>query len=138
MQHTLLIAACFGPLLLNAQTGAVDGTPAPPTTVQELTPAQLSALMTAGRVFVFDCNEPYMHEEAHVPGAVLIPYDAVTPDRMPADRDAAIVFYCYSPECPAASMAARDAVELGFTQVYCMREGITGWQDVGLPTEAVP
>ena len=97
----------------------------------------LADMLKTGQVFVVDCNEPETHEEAHVPGAVLIAYDAVTADKLPTDHGVAIVFYCYSPECPAASMAANDAIALGFTHVYRMEAGIVGWQDAGLPTEPV-
>jgi len=60
---------------------------------------------------------------------------AITADVLPADKSASLVFYCWSPECPAAGMAAETAASLGFTNVSCMYAGITGWQDAGLATE---
>ena len=107
-----------------------------PATVRPVTPEGLSAMLAEGQVHVFDCNEPETHEYSHIPGSVLIVYDEVTQDKLPADLSAVLVFYCYSPECPAASMAAKDAVKLGHTSVYCMEAGIIGWEDAGLPTEA--
>lgn len=105
------------------------------TTVQEIAPAELAGMIEAANVFIYDCNEADMFAEAHVPGAVLTVYDALTADSLPADRSAPLVFYCYSPECPAGCSAARTATKLGFTTVYCMTAGITGWQDAGLATE---
>ena len=125
---------CFG------QTDVTVGSPVSSKgngtgAVKELQPTQLFAMLGTGGVFVYDCNEPDMHAEAHVPGARPIVYDEVTVNKLPADPTAAIVFYCYSPECPAAATAARSAVKLGFHNVYCMTAGITGWQDAGLKTE---
>ena len=105
------------------------------TGVKDLTPAELAAMLSTSKVFVYDCNEPDMYSEAHVPGAVLTVYDEVTPENLPSDHGVPMVFYCYSPECPAGGNAARTAVKLGFTNVYCMIAGITGWQDAGLKTE---
>lgn len=109
--------------------------PALPASVKELTPAELATMLGQPGVFVYDCNEVDMHAEAHVPGAKLTVYDEVTAATLPADRSAKLVFYCYSPECPAGAMAAQTALSLGFAHVYCMTAGIVGWQDAGLGTE---
>jgi rhodanese-related sulfurtransferase len=101
--------------------------------VKDITPHALSALLP--HVHVIDVNEADNYAFAHVPGAKLIPYDAITPEVLPADKSSKLVFYCWSPECPAAGMAAESAVKLGYTDVRCMHAGITGWQDAGLPTE---
>ena len=101
--------------------------------VKDITPQQLAALL--GKVHVIDVNEADNYAFAHVPGSKLLAYDAITPADLPADKADALVFYCWSPECPAAGMAAESAAKLGFTDVSCMRAGITGWQDAGLPTE---
>lgn len=106
---------------------------AAPNGVKDITPQQLAGLL--GKVQVIDVNEADNYAFAHVPGARLLAYDAITAEVLPADRSDTLVFYCWSPECPAAGMAAETAVGLGFTQVRCMTAGITGWQDAGLPTE---
>ena len=103
--------------------------------VKELAPARLAEMIKAPSIFVYDGNEEDMYAEAHVPGAKLMVYDQVTADKLPSDHGATLVFYCYSPECPAGASAAHTAVLLGFTDVHCMIAGITGWQDAGFPTE---
>ncbi|MBK8339472.1 MAG: hypothetical protein IPK99_05430 [Flavobacteriales bacterium] len=117
----------------------VASTEVPPASataaVKELAPAELAAMLGSPGVFVYDCNEEDMHAYAHVPGAKLLVYDQVTAEKLPPDHSATLVFYCYSPECPAGASAARAAMALGFTDVYCMVAGITGWQDAGLATE---
>jgi rhodanese-related sulfurtransferase len=103
--------------------------------VKEIGPHELHALLAGGGVTVIDVNEAENYSEAHVPGARRLDYDAIVQDSLPADLDSALVFYCWSSECPAAGTAAEKASGLGYRNVSCMKAGITGWQDAGLPTE---
>lgn len=100
--------------------------------VKEITPKELSAVL--GHVVVIDVNEQENFIEAHVPGVKLMVFDATKPEDLPADKSTTLVSYCWSPECPAAEKAAETAAALGHTDVRWMKEGITGWQDTGLPT----
>lgn len=130
MHRTVLTITLLGLMHLTmAQDHAGD--PA----VKEITPQALSALLAEPHVHVIDVNEDFTYAEAHVPGAKRSDYDAITLDLLPEDKGHTLVFYCWSPECPAAETAAETAIKLGFTAVYCMHAGITGWQDAGLPTE---
>lgn len=117
--------------------GTLDCAMAQPDTVvvKEISPQTLSTLLAAPHVHVIDVNEDFTFAEAHVPGAKRLDYDAITKDVLPTDLSSAVIFYCWSPECPAAGMAAETAVKLGYKDVYWMHAGITGWQDAGLPTE---
>lgn len=69
-----------------------------------MTAQELSGLL--GQVGVIDVNEADNYAFAHVPGPRLLAYDAVTPEVLPADRSGKLVFCCWSPECPAAAIAA--------------------------------
>lgn len=106
-----------------------------PRDAEVITPVRLSQMMDSAKVYVYDCNEPEMYAEAHVPGAVLTVYDEVTEASLPKDHQAMLVFYCYSPECPAGTNASKTALKLGYAHVYSMVAGITGWQDAKLRTE---
>lgn len=117
-------------LATSAQDGAIV-----PDPVREIEPAALVLKLGEPRLYVFDCNEADMFQEAHVPGAQLTVYDQVSTNILPEDKDAELVFYCYSPECPAGATAAKTAVSLGYTHVFCMTAGITGWMDAQLRTE---
>ncbi|MBS1546429.1 MAG: hypothetical protein JST38_09350 [Bacteroidetes bacterium] len=123
--NILLVFALATPAFAQTGTGA--------TQVKEITPQQLA--MQLAQVQVIDVNEADNYAYAHVPGARLLVYDAIKPEDLPADMSRPLVFYCWSPECPAAGMAAKAAIGLGHTDVACMPAGITGWQDAGLPTE---
>ena len=62
----------------------------------------------------------------------------MTKEMLPADLNATLVFYCYSPECPAGATAAKTAASFGYVNVYHMPAGIVGWEDAGLPTDPKP
>lgn len=103
--------------------------------VKEIAPIELRDMLGRSTLHVIDVNEEDNYNEAHVPGAKRMDYDAITAASLTSDKKDALVFYCWSPECPAAEAAAETAAGLGFAEVYCMHAGITGWQDAGLPTE---
>jgi rhodanese-related sulfurtransferase len=55
--------------------------------------------------------------------------------KLPADKNAPLVFFCNAGECwksYKASVVARDA---GYKQVYWLRGGIPEWTAKGLPTQ---
>ena len=89
-------------------------------------------LRDASGVVIFDVNSPQSWMSAHVPGAVRFNGEA----DLPADKSAALVFYCSNPLCRKAPNAAKRAKTLGYTDVRVMSAGISGWISAGLPTEA--
>jgi rhodanese-related sulfurtransferase len=99
--------------------------------------AQVSERLKQGRerTVIFDANPHEMYVERHIPGARWVAYDGVTAKVLPADRSTPIVFYCANPACSASPQAARQAMALGWTNVFVMPEGIFGWVRAGLPVE---
>ena len=62
-----------------------------------------------------------------------IPFDKIEENlgRLPADRSAAIVLYCRSGRM--SEIAARELVELGFTEVSHLAGGMIEWERSGHP-----
>lgn len=89
-----------------------------------------------GKTFVFDDNEKERFAKGHVPGAKFLPFDQVTTEKLPNDKDATLVFYCYGEGCSACHNAAKAAIGLGYTHVFIMPEGITGWEKKGQKVES--
>ena len=125
----------------------------PTTDVAATEPAMMSAGETAGfkvvsttelntwmsekKVTVVDANGTETRTSTgYIPGAVLLSnsegFDAA---ELPADKNATLAFYCGSPMCTAAPVAAKKAVELGYTNVVVYAGGIKGWVDAGMPVE---
>ena len=105
--------------------------------LKTISPEDLNRMgQSPGAVNVFDVNSHQSWMEAHVPGAKnLDPVDYKDTD-LPADKNAALVFYCSNPMCRKAPNAARRAKKLGYGNVRVMSAGISGWLSAKLPTES--
>ena len=105
-----------------------------------LSVSELTALQSAGvDLVVCDANNAQTREkEGIIPGALLLSnYRNYEPaGELPTDADAKLVFYCHSERCGAAADAARKATAAGYTDVWLLPAGITGWASSGLPVEA--
>lgn len=75
--------------------------------------------------------------DSHLPGAIQIDYTEVDEksNQLPKDKDAEIVVYCASPECPNSTKAAHILEDMGYTNVYDYLEGKQHWVEAGLPVK---
>jgi rhodanese-related sulfurtransferase len=86
---------------------------------------------------IIDANSPDSYKSGHVPGA--LSWAQIKSDlaaSLPADKNTLIIAYCGNPKCGAYLQAAKAAKELGYTNIKHMSEGIAGWNDAKMPTEA--
>lgn len=82
-----------------------------------------------GKYFLFDARPAPKFAEGHIPTAESLPFPAFEKEKgkLPADKDALVIFYCAGATC-AMSPAARDAAEkLGYTNAKIYHEGIPVW-----------
>jgi rhodanese-related sulfurtransferase len=81
---------------------------------------------------------PRYYEQAHLPGALNIPHDAVDTlaPRLLSDKDAEIVVYCASSTCKNSGIAAQRLMELGYRNVRTYDEGKADWIAAGLDVES--
>ncbi|HJU32382.1 MAG TPA: rhodanese-like domain-containing protein [Hyphomicrobiaceae bacterium] len=95
-----------------------------------------AALRTGAQDFVLlDVREAAAYARGHVPGALTLPHDDMTAERMMAwPHDMLFVVYCAGPHCNGADKAARKLALLG-RPVKVMIGGIVGWADQGFPFE---
>ena len=69
------------------------------------------------------------YEVQHIPGSVNIPYtDVKLPGKLPANKTAPIVFYCAAPECYFSRLAAVQAAEIGYKNIFWFQGGIAEWR----------
>lgn len=125
-----------------ATTHAVAQAPAsePSDPFSRLTIAELSAKLAdshAGtlKLAVFDNNGLDTYKEGHIPGATWVQYDEIKASDLPADKSTMLVFYCYNEHCHASHIGARSAVKLGYSNVFVLPVGITGWKKAGKAIE---
>ncbi len=109
---------------------------------------QVKKLMAEG-VPLFDVRPVAHFREAHIPGAINVPYQMNSPKevdyddsmdsfdlaKLPRDKNAAMIFQCNGAECWYSYKAARYMVQRGFTKVYWFRTGLPAWKGAGYPVQ---
>jgi rhodanese-related sulfurtransferase len=84
----------------------------------------------ADNVMLIDAR-PYKPKfiKGHIPGAVSIPdsqFDKMT-DKLPADKNALLIYYCGGLKCKLSHKSAMKAEKLGYTNVKVFAEGYPVW-----------
>lgn len=101
-----------------------------------ISPGKLRERMERERIHVYDVNAEPRWLDARVPGARHLDPLGFTASDLPEDSNAPIVFYCSNPMCRKAPNAAKRAKQMGYSNVFVMAAGITGWMSASLPTES--
>lgn len=144
MRAASLLAFC-AIALAPARAGEVPGN-LPGAAI--VTAENVKRLLDSG-VLVVDTRVGNEYAESHIKGAVNVPYkekseksrkfdsrmDQFDLSRLPADKNAPIVFYCNAGECWKSYKASLVAIRNGYKQVYWFRGGYPEWKEKGLPVE---
>ena len=99
--------------------------------------ADVHAAMRGGAqdFVLLDVRDTAAYAMGHVPGALTLPHEDITAERMMAwPHDMLFVVYCAGPHSNGADKAACKLARLG-RPVKVMIGGITGWSDQGFPFE---
>ncbi len=134
-------------LLLSGTAHAAD-TPMTLAGAKNTAADEIVKLQAAGAP-VFDVRVASEYADAHIKGAINVPYrekseKAVSFDagqdefniaKLPADKSVALVIYCNGPECWKSYKASVGAIKAGYTNIHWYREGFPDWKAKGLPTE---
>lgn len=110
---------------------------------------EVKKMSDAKGAFFVDTRSPVNFGKGHVPGAVSIAYkeksekvpnfdasaDKFDLSRLPADKNAKIVFYSDGPSGWKSYKAAVLTVNAGYKNVMYFREGYSNWVSKGLPEE---
>lgn len=123
------------------------------------TPASLNGatLVTADKAkelqakgaVVVDTRVANEYAEAHIKGAISVPYkeksakaadfdasqDSFDLSKLPADKNAGIVMYCNAGECWKSYKASVVAIKAGYKKVHWFRGGFPEWKGKGYPVE---
>jgi rhodanese-related sulfurtransferase len=101
--------------------------------VRDLDPDEVARGMAENRVLLVDVREPNEAAMESFPGAVLVPWSAFDPARIPDPQGREVVFACRSGKrSVTASQAAQDA---GLPYDAHLAGGILAWKAAGHPTE---
>jgi rhodanese-related sulfurtransferase len=72
------------------------------------------------------------YDKGHIPMAVIIPdsyFDKMT-DKLPADKETLLIFYCGGLKCKLSHKSAFKAEKLGYKNVKVFAEGFPKWMAV--------
>lgn len=98
-----------------------------------ISPEELYAFMSQGRILVFDVREPLdlLGESEIIPGAKWIAPDQVikNPSLIPEDEDS--VIYCTCPSDETGMKVLRRALALNFSRMKLLRGGLDAWKANG-------
>jgi rhodanese-related sulfurtransferase len=151
MQSTLNVfrGALLGAVLLGASSATLAAeTPASLAGVTVVSAERARSLADAGAALI-DTRAANEYAEQHVKGAKSVPYreksvkaadfdaaqDSFDLAKLPADKGAAVIFYCNAGECWKSYKASVVAQRAGYKTLYWMRGGIPEWKAKGLPVE---
>lgn len=101
--------------------------------IQTLTPQQAEPLIARGEFDVVDVRDAREWSNGHIPHARLVPLETLKSsprDALPRDG---VIFVCA--KGVRSLTAARLAEAVGFSHVYNVDGGTSGWVSAGLPLE---
>ena len=96
----------------------------------DVTAAELNTMLASKDFTLINVHIPF---EGNIAKTDLsVPYDQIELNlgRLPADKNAKIVLYCRSGRM--SSMAARELVGLGYTNIWELSGGMVAWEQAGL------
>ena len=151
MKKTLLALAAMVSMVFIAGSVMAAEKPLTPATLQGVTVVDDSWVKTNhGKMKVFDVRKKAEYVEAHIPGAVSVPYDEKSEhvvdfdakkdeldlSKFPADKNEPVITYCNGPRCWKSYKASVLLLRAGYKKVYWYRnDGSIGWKSKGYPVE---
>ncbi len=129
----LILAACGSstPAPTNSNTGIGVKVQTDGGTFTNLTPQELNSMLQHKDFAFINTHIPYEGEIANTDA--FVPYNALDENlgKLPADKNAKIVLYCRSDRM--STIAAKELVKKGYTNLYNLVGGMVAWQSAGLP-----
>jgi rhodanese-related sulfurtransferase len=93
-----------------------------------------------GNFVLIDSRPLPRFQQGTIPGAINVPYpswDKVV-NRLPADKNTLIVFFCQGVTCQMSPLSQRKAVGMGYKNTKVYHEGVPDWQSKDYLTTRPP
>lgn len=100
---------------------------------KDISVTELQTLMKSKDFTLVNVHIPF---EGNLPKTDLsTPYDTITQnlDKLPGDKNSKIVLYCRSGRM--STIAAKELVKLGYTNIWNLAGGMAAWEQAGQPIE---
>lgn len=106
----------------------------PPDQIYYVSPDQIKTWFDEGSAIIVDVREQNEWDEAHIPGATLVPLSTFDASSIPDLGDKHLVFHCRSGR--RCGLASEKMVEAGYTGVIKRMEGgFLAWDAAGYDKE---
>lgn len=115
------------PAVARAYLGEVDE-------LEAISREELARRLAAGTVVLVDVRPAEEYAQAHLPGAVSVPLDALARWAREAPKRKQIVAYCRGPYCAYAVQAVAELTKRGLRAVRAT-DGVAEWRAAGYPVE---
>lgn len=87
------------------------------------------------KLAIYDNNSKERFAKGHIPTAKWVKFDQIQATDLPADKETTLVFYCGGEQCTACHTGAKQALSLGYKNVFIYSGGIKGWETAQKPLE---
>ena len=105
---------------------------APSQEYGDVTVAEAKALIEEKPdMVILDVRTPSEYNDGHLEGAINIPVDSLAGSLDELSEDDELLVYCRTGNRSARAVGILE--DGGFTKIFHMDEGITGWLDAGYP-----
>ena len=83
-----------------------------------------------GKFVLIDSRPLPRFQQGTIPGAINVPYPAwdKVVNRLPADKDTLLVFFCQGVTCQMSPLSQRKAIALGYRNTKVYHEGVPEWE----------
>ena len=85
---------------------------------------------------IIDSRKPSDHAKGHIETSINLTdtkTNAESLAKLLSSKSTNVVFYCNGPKCSRSYAASKNAIELGYSNVYWFRGGWAEWLDKGFP-----
>ncbi len=101
-------------------------------TLQYIDKENLQGLIKENKdLVIIDVLSPKSYAENHIKGAVNIPYNKISEEKVleQLDKNKTYVLYCANKRCKASTGAAKILLKHGFRKVYDYENGLAEWME---------
>lgn len=132
----ILLSACqssTSPTFLSATTEIGKTVKVDNGSYKDISVTELQTLIKNKDFALVNVHTPF---EGNLPKTdVSIPYDTIGQNlaRLPGDKNSKIILYCRSGRM--STIAAKELVKLGYTNIWSLQGGMAAWEQAGLKVE---
>lgn len=104
------------------------------TTVKSIDAVTAHEWLENNEAIIIDVREPLEYQEAHIPGAYLIPLATITKNKLPTIQNKKMIIHCKFGKRGSAACEKLLSEKIN-AEFYNLEGGITAWENAGYKIE---